>query len=96
MTICWLFTTQEPTWYTVAVNTAGKVRGWGEANRIITFSRKKETPMAVIRIAIRGALRMGRYATRSMTIPARAAPIMERISAGKKDSFKMDVQTKPI
>ena len=60
MTICWLLMTSAPKWYTVAEKTAGNVRGCGEAKRIMAFSRKKDTPIAVIRMAIRGALRMGR------------------------------------
>ena len=60
MRICWLLMTRAPKWYTVAWKIAGNVRGCGEANKIMAFSRKKETPIAVIRMAMRGAFRMGR------------------------------------
>ncbi len=45
----------------------GKALGWPPKITIPRFSRKKETPIAVIRAEIRGALRTGRYAPLSMS-----------------------------
>ncbi len=54
-------TTSNGRWY-------GMKRGEKTKYSAPKYSRKKDTPMAVIRAAMRGALRSGLYATRSMTI----------------------------
>ena len=47
-------------WNVVVENRFGNVRGWGVTKRMPPYSSSNETPMAVIRIAILGALRSGR------------------------------------
>jgi hypothetical protein len=47
-------------------------------------SKRKETPIAVMRAEMRGAFRTGRYAPRSMTIPKRAVKRM----ATRKEAYQ--------
>ena len=57
---CCPFTIKSPIWNaTLESKTSGKVRGVGETNSMLVYSRKKETPMAVIKSEIRGACRSG-------------------------------------
>ena len=42
-----------------ASNTAGNVRGVGDTKYMLTYSKRKETPMAVMRMEMRGAWRSG-------------------------------------
>ncbi len=54
-----------------------KTRGLGPKTYWPPYSRKKLTPMAVMREFSRGELRSGRYASRSMKNPRSAHPTME-------------------
>ena len=57
----------------------------------IEYARKKETPSALISGAIRGALRSGRYAKRSIATPRSAQPAIAasviRISSSQVGTF---------
>ena len=50
------------------------MRGVAPKSSCIEFARKNETPSALISGAMRGALRNGRYAKRSITTPSTAQP----------------------
>ena len=62
ISICWPLITMPPTVPTVTAtspNIAGNVRGVGETKYIVVYSRKNETPMAVMSTEMRGAWRSG-------------------------------------
>ena len=51
--------TMPPTVTATSPNIAGNVRGVGETKYIVVYSRKNETPMAVMSTEMRGAWRSG-------------------------------------
>jgi len=59
------------------------------------YCKNNETPIAVIKAAIRVALRKGLYAIRSMTTPKMAATIIAKSSAGKNGKCKTLVANHP-
>ena len=61
---------------------AGNVRGVGETSAIMTYSRRNDTPIAVMSTEMRGAWRSGRYANRSTAMPSREVTAMEMRIAG--------------
>jgi len=65
-----------PAWTDTTRNGRGNARKLGPKTwwRAVKYSRNSETPMAVMREAIRGAFRSGLYATRSMATASAAQP----------------------
>ena len=59
ISICWPLMTIPPTVTATSPNIAGNVRGVGETKYIVVYSRKNETPMAVMSTEMRGAWRSG-------------------------------------
>ena len=68
--------------------------GIPENNTTAMLSRKKETPMAVMRADILGAFLMGLYATRSIRKPSKAAPAMARTAATNHGMLNMVMKKK--
>lgn len=79
---CCPLITNEPIFKDKESITFGKVLGVGETKYILVYSRKNETPIAVINSDIRGALRNGLYAIFSTKIPKRPVTTIDMISAG--------------
>ena len=95
MRICWPFTTKLPIVMPWLSNTAGNVRGVGETKYIIVYSRKNDTPMAVISTESLGAWRSGLYAHRSTMMPRTAVTTMEIMSAGNTPTCIIVIEKNP-
>ena len=59
ISICCPLMTMPATLTATSPNIAGNVRGVGETKYIVVYSRKNETPMAVMSTEMRGAWRSG-------------------------------------
>ena len=82
MSSCWPLMISPPRSNDISLSVAGNVRGVGETIAIIVYSRRKDTPIAVMSTEMRGAWRSGRYASRSTTTPSRDVTAMEMRIAG--------------
>ena len=76
--------------------TFGNVRGVGDTKYILVYSKKNDTPIAVMSSERRGALRNGLYAMRSTNIPKIAVTTMEIINDGMIEKCAILTEKKPI